>query len=159
MPHNPFQPLQRIYPPKRVLAQKTGSPASTTVLTQEQTVLDRVLVEGNGQSLYYAVDEKNKLIGLNHVESSRMNIEFSDNKVGRIRFYGHPDSQLIPPKELTPEAQQLDGFRWREAEKPTKRQVLWLETPPAEQPLIRKPLKSKSPIKPLAQKLVQKGNN
>ncbi len=145
--------------PKRVLTNKSGAPVSTTVLAQEQTVLDRVLVEGNGQSIYYAVDEKNKLIGLNHVESSRMHIEFSDNKVGRIRFYGHPDSQLIPPKELTEDAQQLDGFRWREAEKPTKRQVLWLEMPPVEQPLIRKPLKNKAIIKPLAQKLVQKGNN
>lgn len=144
---------------KRVLTSKSSSPASTTVLNQEQTVLDRVLVDGNGQSLYYAVDEKNKLIGLNHVESSRMNIEFEENKVGRIRFYGHPDSQLIPPKELTPDVQQLDGFRWREAEKPTKNQVLWLETPPAEQPIIRKPLKNKSTIKPLAQKLVRKGNN
>ncbi|WP_461129018.1 OstA-like protein [Spirosoma aerophilum] len=146
-------------PVKRVLANKTGVPVSTTVSTQEQTVIDRVLVEGNGQSLYYAVDEKNKLIGLNHVESSKMNIEFNDNKVGRIRFYGHPDSQLIPPKELTPDVQQLDGFRWREAEKPTKKQVLWLEAPPAEQPVIRKPLKNKNAIKPLAQKLVQKGNN
>ena len=145
--------------PQRVLTQKSGSPVSTTVLNQEQTVLDRVLVEGNGQSIYYAVDEKNKLIGLNHVESSKMNIEFSDNKVGRIRFYGHPDSKLVPPKELTPDVQQLDGFRWRESEKPTKGQVLWLEIPPAEQPLVRKPLKNKPVIKPLAQKLVQKGNN
>ncbi|WP_460939941.1 OstA-like protein [Spirosoma humi] len=146
-------------PLKRVSTPKEGSPASTTVLKQEQTVLDRVLVEGNGQSLYYAVDEKNKLIGLNHVESSRMNIEFNDNKVGKIRFYGHPDSQLIPPKELTPEVQQLDGFRWREQEKPTKNQVLWLEKPPVEQPVIRKPLKNKGLIKPLAQKLVQKTIN
>ncbi len=145
-------------PAKRVLSQKSSSPTSSTVLAKEQTVIDRVLVEGNGQSLYYAVDEKNKLIGLNHVESSRMNIEFTDNKVGRIRFYGHPDSQLIPPKELTPDTQQLDGFRWRETEKPTKGQVLWLETPPVEQPVIRKPLKKKGIVKPLAQKPVLKGN-
>ena len=145
-------------PPKRVLAKK-GELASETAPVQEQTVLDRVLVEGNGQSIYYAVDEKNKLIGLNHVESSRMNIEFIDNKVGRIRFYGHPDSQLVPPKELTPDAQQLDGFRWRETEKPTKGQVLWLETPPAEQPVNKKQIKNKTRIKPLAQKLVQKGIN
>lgn len=146
-------------PPRRVLTPKGGSPSSTTAANQEQTVLDRVLVEGNGQSLYYAVDDKNKLIGLNHVESSRMNIEFIDNKVGKIRFYGHPDSQLIPPKELTAEVQQLDGFRWRESEKPTKNQVLWLEKPPAEQPVIRKPLKKKNAVKPLAQKLVQKTIN
>lgn len=146
-------------PAQRVLDKTVTSPTSTTAAVQEQTVLDRVLVEGNGQSIYYAVDEKNKLIGLNHVESSRMHIEFTDNKVGRIRFYGHPDSQLIPPKEITADAEQLDGFRWRESEKPTKAQVLWLEAPPKEQPAIKKPLKNKGTIKPLAQKLVQKGIN
>jgi lipopolysaccharide export system protein LptA len=146
-------------PTQRVLDKNVAPPTSTTAPVQEQTVLDRVLVDGNGQSIYYAVDEKNKLIGLNHVESSRMNIEFTDNKVGRIRFYGHPDSQLIPPKEITSDAEQLDGFRWRESEKPTKAQVLWLETPPREQPAIKKPLKNKGATKPLAQKLVQKGIN
>ncbi|WP_420149147.1 OstA-like protein [Spirosoma sp.] len=144
-------------PPERVLVKnKISTPASTTAQLQEQTVLDRVIVEGNGQSIYYALDEKNKMIGLNHVESSRMNIEFADNKVGRIRFYGHPDSQLIPPKEFTSEAQQLDGFRWREQEKPTKGQVLWTETPPAEQPLAKKMPKNKSGVKPLAKKLVRR---
>lgn len=139
----------------RVIASKSSSPAATTVTMQEQTQLERVLVDGNGQSIYYALNDNNKLIGLNHVECSRMNIEFNANKVGRIRFYGHPDSQLVPPKEFTGDNQELDGFRWREAEKPTKGQVLWQETPPAEQPVAKKLLKNKSQTKPLAKKTVQ----
>lgn len=135
----------------------TTAVASTTVTQQEQTVLDRVIVEGNGQSIYYAVDEQNKMIGLNHVECSRMNIEFIDSKVGRIRFYGRPDAQLIPPKEITGDDKELDGFSWREAEKPTKGQVLWLETPPVAKPGSKKPLKIRSSTKPLAKKLVPKG--
>ena len=135
-----------------------ASPQATTLTQQEKTTLDRVLVDGNGQSIYYAVDEKNRMIGLNHVECSRMNIEFTDNKVGRIRFYGRPDAQLVPPKEITDDDKQLDGFRWREAEKPNKRQVLWLEIPPAEKPFVRKPLKIRSSTKPLAKKLVPKVN-
>ncbi|WP_020600053.1 OstA-like protein [Spirosoma panaciterrae] len=146
-------------PLKRVVEKKSTLPTSKTATLQEQTTLERVIVDGNGQSIYYALNEQNKMIGLNHVECSKMNIEFNDNKVGRIRFYGHPDSQLIPPKEITGEVQELDGFRWREAEKPTKNQVLWLETPPKEQPAVKKPLKNNGQIKPLAQKLVQKANN
>lgn len=139
----------------------TTAPRSVTaaVPAREETTLNRVIVEGNGQSIYYAVDDKNKLIGLNHVECSRMNIEFANNKVGQIRFYGRPDAQLIPPKEFTDDGQKLDGFRWREAEKPTKGQVLWQETPPAEQPAAKKPLKSRTPAKPLARKNVQRVNN
>ena len=146
-------------PLKGVSSNKQKSSSADSTRLQEQTTLSRVLVDGNGQSLYYAINETNRLIGLNHVECSRMNIEFNDNKVGRIRFYGSPDSQLIPPKEITGDVQQLDGFRWRETEKPTKRQVLWLETPPAEQPLVKKALKNKPTNKPLAQKLVQKLDN
>lgn len=143
--------------PRRVLTKQARPPA--TAPRQERTTLDRVLVEGNGQSIYYAVDDENNMIGLNHVECSRMNMEFEAGKVGRIRFYGRPDAQLVPPKEITSDKEQLDGFRWREAEKTTKGQVLWLEKIPAEQPANKKPVKMKVPIKPLGKKLVQSSNN
>jgi hypothetical protein len=136
-----------------VLATNTTAPKSTTV--QQETKLERVIVEGNGQSIYYALDDKNKMIGLNHVECSKMNLEFADNKVGRIRFYGRPDAQLVPPKEFTEDKQQLDGFRWRDTEKPNRAQVLWQEIPPASKPAAKKPAKFKGLTKPLGVKPVQ----
>lgn len=144
-------------PAGRPAPQPTAPPRSTTATPPDRTTLERVIVEGNGESIYYAVDEQNRLIGLNHVECSRMNIEFTDNKVGRIRFYGRPDAQLVPPTEFTDDTQRLDGFRWRAAEKPNKAQVLWLETPSTEQPVNKKSLKMKPSTKPLARKPVQKG--
>ncbi len=93
-------------------------------LFNDETRLDQVIVEGNGQSIYYALDDRNKLIGVNHVECSKMNIRFEENKVKRIAFIGKPDSKLVPPKELTNSANRLDGFSWREKEKPTKEDVL-----------------------------------
>jgi lipopolysaccharide export system protein LptA len=137
-----------------VLTTNTASPKSTTTVRQE-TALERVIVEGNGQSIYYALDDKNKMIGLNHVECSKMNLEFANNKVGQIRFYGRPDAQLIPPKEFTEDSQQLDGFRWRDTEKPNRAQVLWQEIPPAGKPATKKPAKSKVPVKPLGVNPVQ----
>ncbi len=119
-------------PPSRRPA-PTGSPVSTTgpmqVVSRNKTSLDRVQVDGNGQSIYFAVDDKNKLIGLNHVECSRMTIEFARSRVNRIRFYGRPDAQFVPPQEFSEEKKQLDGFRWRTDEKPTKAQTLWQEEP------------------------------
>lgn len=93
-------------------------------LFNEETRLDQVIVEGNGESIYYALDDQNKLIGVNHVECSKMNIRFKENQVKRIAFIGKPDSKLIPPKELTNSANRLDGFSWREKEKPTKEEIL-----------------------------------
>ena len=98
-----------------------------SALFNEQTRLEQVIVEGNGQSIYYALDDKNKLIGVNHVECSRMNIRFKENQVKRITFIGKPDSKLVPPKELTNSANRLDGFSWRESEKPTKEDVLGIK--------------------------------
>ncbi|AQG79984.1 OstA-like protein [Spirosoma montaniterrae] len=142
----------------KVVSNRATKPVSVTVTQQEKTTIDRVIVEGNGQSIYYAVDEKNRMIGLNHVECSRMNIEFNDTKVGQIRFYGQPDAQLVPPSEITDDIKQLDGFRWRDAEKPTKGQVLWVETPPAEQAGNKNSIKIKPKPKPLPKKLVPKLN-
>lgn len=98
-----------------------------SALFNDQTRLEQVIVEGNGQSIYYALDDKNKLIGVNHVECSRMNIRFKENQVKRITFIGKPDSKLVPPKELTNSANRLDGFSWRESEKPTKEDVLGIK--------------------------------
>lgn len=144
---------------KAVSVARTTPVRSLTVGQQERTALDRVLVDGNGQSIYFALDDKNKLIGMNHVECSRMNLEFADDKVQRIRFYGRPDAQFVPPQEFSPDVQELDGFRWRVAEKPTKGQVLWLETPPEEKPAVRKLIKKKPAVKPLARKEVQRTIN
>ncbi len=95
-----------------------------TVLFNKDTRIDQVVVEGNGESIYYALDDKNKLIGVNHVECSKMNMRFKENQVNRITFIGKPDSKLVPPKELTNDTNKLDGFSWREKEKPTKNEIL-----------------------------------
>lgn len=92
-----------------------------------QTRLEQVIVEGNGESIYYALDDKNKLIGVNRVECSKMNMRFKEDKINRISFLGKPDAKLVPPAELTNDTNRLDGFNWREKEKPTKEEVLGLK--------------------------------
>lgn len=89
-----------------------------------QTRIDNVVVDGNGESIYYALDDKNKLIGVNRVECSKMNMKFKENQVNRISFLGRPDAKLVPPTELTNDGNRLDGFNWREKEKPTKAEIL-----------------------------------
>ncbi|GAB3899286.1 hypothetical protein GCM10028803_20160 [Larkinella knui] len=96
---------------------------------KDRSDIDHVIVEGNGESLYFAVDENNKMVGMNRVLCSKMTIRFADRKVNRISFYGQPDSKLVPPKELKEADKQLDGFNWRIAEKPTKARILGLPEP------------------------------
>ncbi|WP_421825948.1 OstA-like protein [Larkinella sp.] len=96
---------------------------------RDRSDIDHVVVEGNGESLYFAVDDNNKMVGMNRVLCSKMTIRFADRKVNKISFYGQPDSKLVPPQELKEADKQLDGFNWRMAEKPTKARILGLPEP------------------------------
>ena len=86
--------------------------------------LNRVNVEGNGESIYYVIDDKKETTGLNRVECSRMNLFFEDKAVKRIAFITKPEAKFIPPKEWKEDLQQLDGFRWRISEKPFLKTIL-----------------------------------
>jgi len=74
-------------------------------------------VNGNAQSLYYLKD-KNKYSGMNRLISSKIKLHLTENKIDSIRFYPKPEGKTIPIKELQPSDMQLDGFRWRESERP-----------------------------------------
>lgn len=86
----------------------------------DSTAIEKVLVNGNGESIYFALDENNKLIGLNKVECSSMSLTFNEQKVKRIVFMGSPESKLIPPNEVGGGDIKLSSFSWRIDEKPNK---------------------------------------
>lgn len=90
----------------------------------DSTAIEKVLVDGNGESIYFALDDKSKLIGLNKVECSSMTLSFNKQKVKRIVFMGSPESKLIPPNEVGGGDVKLAGFTWRLEEKPTKEQII-----------------------------------
>jgi lipopolysaccharide export system protein LptA len=96
----------------------------------EGNSIDRVDVEGNGESIYFALDDRgsNKLIGMNNILCSDMKIQFNDNQVNKIVFYTDPDASFIPPHEITEGGKLLKGFAWRVDEKPSRNEVLRLET-------------------------------
>ena len=105
----------------------------------------RVNVEGNGESIYYALDGDTALTGMNKVICSDMRIAFRDGKVGTITFITKPDAKFIPPHELKPEEERLASFQWRPLEKPTRATVLRRRAPvlPARKPAARKAAPSK----------------
>jgi lipopolysaccharide export system protein LptA len=94
--------------------------------------LKKLDVNGNGESIYFALDEQknNQLIGMNHVECAKMTIRFQineethKNELGQVVFIGKPDAQLIPPHEIEEPAKKLRGLRWRKTEKPSRKEVL-----------------------------------
>ncbi|MEI7585304.1 OstA-like protein [Runella sp.] len=111
-----------------------------TAFFDDSTRLERVFVEGNGESVYFAANEANKPMGMNRVECAKMTLNFKRNQVNRIQFVGQPDGRFIPPQGVKAEDKQLDGFNWRIKEKPTKTDVLAKTNFKPKPPKIVKPI-------------------
>lgn len=88
--------------------------------------LKRVDVNGNGESIYFMLDDKDSvLIAMNKVICSDMVIRFADrNKIERVSFINTPDGALIPPHEIEEPSKRLKGFKWRIQEKPEKEELI-----------------------------------
>jgi lipopolysaccharide export system protein LptA len=97
--------------------------------------IHHVDVKGNGQSLYYALEEKELkdsttilkitfLTGANKIECSNMKINFVEGKINNITFLKNPDASFIPPHELKEKDRVLPNFVWRGKERPTKEDVV-----------------------------------
>jgi len=83
--------------------------------------IEKILVNGNGESIYFALEEEdNSLIGMNKILCSDMSIQFQDNKIKDILFYMKPNGKLIPPSELQDPDRRLQGFVWRNEERPIR---------------------------------------
>lgn len=107
----------------------------------KEKAINHVDVQGNGESLYYALQEVKSdslkkdngpssfLMGMNKIICSNMKINFKEGKVNNISFYIMPDASFIPPHELQEGDKKLGGFIWREKEKPEKKDVVKARSP------------------------------
>jgi lipopolysaccharide export system protein LptA len=73
--------------------------------------LNKIEVEGNGESVYY-LDDKGKLVGVTHNKSSTIEIIVDNGKIQDITELGNPDGKLDPPLLTSPDKMKLPGFSW-----------------------------------------------
>jgi lipopolysaccharide export system protein LptA len=94
--------------------------------------ISRVLVQGNGESLYFALDDEDQaFMGMNKIVCSNITIRFKDGKVNNFSFYVRPEASFIPPHELKKDQMTLKGFKWRSDSRPTRSQVVKRSVTPA----------------------------
>ncbi len=72
----------------------------------------QVHVLGNAQTIYYARDAQQALIGVNQKKSGTMKVWLGDNQVETVRFYGQPDGQFLPMGQADHIGMRLSGFVW-----------------------------------------------
>jgi lipopolysaccharide export system protein LptA len=119
--------------------------------------LSKVFVNGNGESIYFASDEKTGLLtGMNNVLCSNIIIRFKEGKVNTISFIKQPDGNFIPPHEIEEENKTLTDFKWRADERPAKSDVVKkIQEPvngpenvplPGKNPALKKPPSKRSAL-------------
>ncbi|MBX2891181.1 MAG: hypothetical protein KF734_09665 [Saprospiraceae bacterium] len=89
----------------------------TTAFFRDEQIRE-MLVEGNAQAVYYALDDTRAYIGVNETECSEMRLFFGNNKVEGIKFYNEPSGKFIPMRKVGRESKKLDGFFWEKARRP-----------------------------------------
>lgn len=98
----------------------------------DDKAIHHVVVEGNGESLYFALQQIDEMdstkvtivSGMNKIICSNMKINFKLGKINNISFYVKPDASFIPPHELKKEETLLRGFSWRATSRPTRGTVV-----------------------------------
>ena len=88
--------------------------------------LSHLDVNGNGQSIYFLKDNTKK-IGMNYIESSNISIKFQDNRIDQINYEIIPLSITTPYGDIKLKDRYLDGFNWRNNEKPKNKKELITE--------------------------------
>ena len=74
--------------------------------------MDEILVTGNGQTIYYALDDEDKFVGVNRGESSDLKIQLIDNEINEIAYINDANATFFPMTELSPAELKLKGFSW-----------------------------------------------
>ena len=90
--------------------------------------LNALDVVKNTQVFYYLYADDGELVGIDKTICSALNIQFKDNEIDEISFYVSPDGNVHPDKMLDPNLRKLEGFIWREDERPNTIEELLSKT-------------------------------
>ena len=74
--------------------------------------IERLMVQGNGQSIYYVLDDKSKYVGVNKIECTDIKLEMLNNKPIGVHYYNQANGKFTPIRKAQPNDFILDGFNW-----------------------------------------------
>lgn len=109
--------------------------------------LKKVNVNGNAETIYYPVDDKDStLIGVNKTESSFVVMFLKDKKVERILMTTATTGTMYPLLQLPEKDLYLKNFSWLDKQRPKKREDLFLVFPKTRKPIVGGNIEGESTI-------------
>ncbi|WP_396603403.1 OstA-like protein [Algibacter sp. R77976] len=106
-------------------------------LFDDENQLKQVDVTKNAQSIFYARNDKQELIGIDKSKSGSITILFSEGDIDEYTRYNQIDGNLFPESKFPEKEKFLKGFDWREEERPKSVEDLFKDDPPLELPIIK----------------------
>ena len=116
----------------------------------KESRLNRLFVDGNAESIYYA-KEDTSYSGMNRMVSSRIKVLFENNKLRDIISIRKPEGNFYPMDKIPPDENILKGFIWKPKDRPQSKE----EIIPSLRKSGTKP-KVKAGVKPAKGKIVEK---
>lgn len=80
-------------------------------------------IDGNGESLYFALEADTLTQGINRILSANIKLTFQEGAIRKANFGIRPDGQFTPVQKIDEKVSRLEGFQWRIDEKPNREMV------------------------------------
>ena len=82
--------------------------------------LFKLNVQRNCESIYFTESEPGQYDGMNLARCNEMIVDFRENKPRKITFLDEPSGTYSPIFSVLGKQNELDGFTWRESERPER---------------------------------------
>ena len=86
--------------------------------------IDHVNVTNDSKVISWLREDDGELIGINKSSAKRMRILMKDKGISLIKYYENINETLYPEKDLKETDRYLDGFIWREEERPKSKEEI-----------------------------------
>lgn len=88
--------------------------------------IDNIYISGNGEIFYFVRNESKVLTGIYKVQSSDIYIKFDSTTIEKYKVIQSPEGNMSPEYKIPKNTRKLQGFIWREEEKPIKKEDIFI---------------------------------
>ena len=103
----------------------------------ENNDLEQVDILKNAESIFYATNDDGELIGIDKGFSANLLLIFEDGDIASFTRILNPEAELTPEPDMPEKDRILQGFVWREDERPLSVEDLFSEDADYELPKIK----------------------
>ncbi|TXG34516.1 OstA-like protein [Seonamhaeicola maritimus] len=106
-------------------------------LFNDENKLRQVDITQNAESIFYARNDQQELIGIDKAKSGSISILFAEEGIEEYTRLNQVDGSLSPESQYDERDKLLRGFDWREEERLNSIEDLFKDDPPLELPIIK----------------------